>query len=589
MKNVWRRLNDMKLRNKMVLSYLVFFILPMIAVGFFIVREYRESALDKANEQTASAVERMKSRTGETLQTAIDLSSRLVLDSDMEQIATTRYLSRSEVVEAYSEYVTFRTYLEFNPEIAQIKLFVDNPTLLNNWEFFPVDAEQTSAFWYRDALEHAGQIGWHYFPDETRTPRSMLSLVRSVYFQEDKSFGVLVIDLNTEYLNSVLEQESTETFLSDENGYVVASTRRDAIGKLLPETRLGPDIARMSPGTYETEVGGVRSRVIVDRLLPDKSYASLNFVTVYPIDSIVKEANRISELGIRIIAVFGAISALLIWLICDVVTKRLRRFSRQISRVAAGNFNAAAAMDGADEIGQISRQFNQMVRNVRELMEEVALSHRRESELARKQSEIKLKMLASQINPHFLYNALESIRMKAHINGEKEISQAVKMLGKLLRKNLELTGQAIRLKDEIEISRSYLEIQKFRHEDRLAYELDIEPAAEQVKLPPLLIQPLVENSVVHGLEGSTGGGTVKVVARLADSTLRIAVEDDGVGIPPERLDGIRRSFEGQEAERIGLCNVHQRLQLTYGDASGLRIESVPGAGTRIEFHIPLEG
>jgi len=589
LKGLFMRFNDMKLRNKMVLSYMLFFILPVIIVGFFIVREYRESALDKAIEQTESVVERVKNRTDETLQVAINLSSRLMLDQTMQQIATTHYANTSDVVEAYRDYNTFRTYLEFNPEIHQIKLLVENPTLLNNWEFFPAGPEKTHTFWYEAALKHSGLIGWYYFTDETRTPSSLLSLVRSVYFQESKSFGVLVIDLNTDYLNSVLKQENSETLLTDENGYVVASNRPNLTGRLLKDTRLGPDIGQKKPGTYEMRVDGVRSKVIIDRLLPDKSFTSLNVITIYSIDSIVHEANRISVLGMKIIAVFVVLSVLLIYFICTVLTNRLLKFSRQISKVSTGNFNAVLTVDGKDEIGQISRQFNQMVANIKELMEEVTLSHRRASELERKQNEIKLKMLASQIHPHFLYNALESIRMKAHINGQKEISQAVKMLGKLLRKNLELTGQAIPLRDEIELSRCYLEIQKFRHEDRLDYELDIDPAVLNVKLPPLLIQPLVENSVVHGLEGSSGGGIVKVSARRADGELRVCVEDNGIGIAPDKLEQIRQSFAEQEAERIGLYNVHQRLLLTYGEASGLRIESGHRTGTRIEFRIPLEG
>jgi two-component system sensor histidine kinase YesM len=584
------RFNDMKLRNKMVLSYILFFVLPVMIVGFFIVREYRQSALDKAIEQTENAVERVKNRTSETLDVAINLSSRLSLDTAMEQIATTHYRNAGEVVDAYRDYNTFKTYLEFNPEISQIKLFVENDTLLNNWEFFPIGPETENTFWYKAAMSHVGLIGWYYFPNETRTPDSMLSLVRSVYFQETKSFGVLAIDVNTDDLNSMLRQENSETLITDARGYVVASNRPNLIGKPLSETKLGPEIGEKKPGEYEMSIDGVKSKVMIDRLTPDKSYTSLNIVTIFPIGGIVKEANRISELGMRIIAVFVVLSVLLIYLICTMLTNRLLKFSRQISKVSTGNFNAELAVDGKDEIGQIARQFNQMVANIKELMDEVTLSHQHASELERRQSEIKLKMLASQINPHFLYNALESIRMKAHISGEKEISRAVKTLGKLLRKNLEMTGQAVSLKDELEISRCYLDIQKFRHEDRLDYELDIDPAVEHVKLPPLLIQPLVENSVIHGLERSFEGGKVKVSARKTEGEqLEICVEDNGVGMTPEKLDSVRQSLGEQDAERIGLLNVHQRLQLTYGPAAGLRIDSEKHKGTRISFRIPLEG
>lgn len=577
----------MKLRNKMVLSNFVFFILPFMIIGFFVVDQYRQSALHKATEQTRSTIERVKTRTEETLAVVIAASSRHILDTDLEMIAMTRYQNTYDVVDAYKEYEKFRSYyIDFNPEISRIKLYVDNPTLLNNWEFFPLDEETKNSFWYESALKRSGLFGWYYFKDVARNSNSMLSMVRSVYFPSHRKFGVQVMDVNTNLLNSMLRHEDNETVLADANGVIVASNRVSMVGRKIAETHLGPDAADLKPGTYNLTVDGDKSMVFVDELIPDNSFSGLRVMTVTPVQSIVREANRISRTGLGIISVAAVLALILIYFICTLLTKRLLNFSRQINKVSMGNFNVELAVDGNDEIGQITRQFNQMVASIRELMEEVTRSHEQTSELERKQSEIKLKMLASQINPHFLYNAMESIRMKAHLKGEKEISQAVKTLGKLMRKNLEIKGREISLKDEIEIVRCYLEIQKFRHNDRVDYDIDIEPSAEQVMLLPLLIQPLVENSVIHGLEQHCGGGKVVVRARLMDGGLAVAVEDNGVGFSPEKLKSVRQSLAEQEAERIGLNNVQQRLKLTYGSRSELRIESNQ-KGTSVSFWIPL--
>lgn len=577
----------MKLRNKMVLSNFLFFLLPFMIIGFFVVDQYRQSAIDKATEQTKSTIERVKMRTDETLGVVIAASSRLMLDNDLETIVTTRYQNTIDVVDAYREYEKFRSYYtDFNPEISRIKLYVDNPTLLNNWEFLPIEKDTETSFWYQAARKQSGLIGWYYFPDVTRNANSMLSLVRSVYFAESRTFGVQVMDVNTNLLNSMLRQEDTETVLADGNGVIVASNRDSMIGRKIQDTHLGPDAVDLKPGTYDLDVDGHKSKVFVDEFTPDKSFSGLRIMTVSPIESIVREANRINRTGLLIISVAAVLALILIYFICTLLTKRLLNFSRQINRVSMGNFNVALALDGNDEIGQITRQFNQMVANIRDLMEEVTKSHEQTNELERKQSEIKLKMLASQINPHFLYNALESIRMKAHLKGEKEISQAVKMLGKLMRKNLEIKGQEISLRDEIEIVRCYLEIQKFRHDDRIDYDIDVEPGAERVTLLPLLVQPLVENSVIHGLERHFDGGKVAVRARLEDGGLTVTVEDNGVGFSKEKLEAVRQSLAEQEAERIGLNNIQQRLRLTYGSRSELRIESSQ-QGTRVSFRIPL--
>ena len=573
----------MKLRSKIVIAYILFLMLPIVIVGFYVVREYRASAMTKAIEQTESAVERVKSRTDDTLKVANDLSARLMVDSDMERIATTNFTNVSDIVDAYRDYDTIKTILSFKPEISRIRLFVDNPTLLDNGEFIPLDSDTKNTFWYQSALNNKGLIGWYYLPDATNKSDGMLSLVRTVHF-----YGMINISIKTDYLNSILEQEDAEAILLDSQGIAFASNRPNIVGKKLDDT-LGPNLSTKEPGTYELTIDGVRSKVVIDEFVPDNSYTKVKIISIFSIGSIVKEANRINELGMKVIASFAVLSVLIIYLICTVVTDRLRRFSRQISKVSIGNFDAELKVRGGDEIGQISRQFNQMVANIKDLMEELKISHQHSNELERKQSEIRLKMLANQINPHFLYNALESIRMKAHIRGEKDISHAVKMLGKLLRKNLELSGREISLSEEIEMVRCYLEIQKFRHEERLNYEIDIAPEALSVKLLPLLIQPLVENSVIHGLERSFEGGRVKVSAELSRGGLEVTVEDNGVGIPAGKLQAIRRSLAEQEANRIGLHNVQQRLLLTYGPVSGLRIDSEQDSGTRIAFWIPVEG
>jgi len=584
-----RKFNDMKLRNKMVWSYMLFFILPFIIVGLFVVQEFRQTALTRATEQAESTVQRVKSRVQEMLGVPVLLANQLSLDTDLEDVATTRYQDVFQVVDAYWSYTKFKVFLDFNSEITRVKVYADNPTLIDNWEFTPLDAKTEQSFWYQSAIGQTGRLGWYYFPSDSRSSSSMLSLVRSVYFQKTRAVGLLQVDVNTNELNAILAQEEPDIVLTDERGVVVASNRSALMGKKLDEQEWGERLSGLEPGKHELAVGGISSQVIVDALKPENSYNELNIVYVFPFESIMKEANRISVVGFQIISVVFVVALVLIYSICTVLTNRLLKFSKQINKVSMGNFNTELAVDGSDEIGQIKRQFNQMVGSIRELMDEVQASHEQKRQLESKQNEIKLKMLASQINPHFLYNALESIRMKAHLKGEKEISRTVKMLGKLMRKNLELTGKEIELAGEFEIVRCYLEIQKFRHEDRLDYELSLDPSVERAVLLPLLIQPLVENSVVHGLEKAVDGGKVSVRAYREEEWLRVVVEDNGVGMSAAKRESVLRSLADQEASRIGLHNIQHRLVMTYGERSGLTIESEENRGTRIRFSIPLEG
>jgi two-component system sensor histidine kinase YesM len=161
-----------------------------------------------------------------------------------------------------------------------------------------------------------------------------------------------------------------------------------------------------------------------------------------------------------------------------------------------------------------------------------------------------------------------------------------------MRKNLEVGRERAPIKEEVEMIRSYLEIQKFRYEDRLEYEIKFDPRAAEIMIPPLIIQPLVENSVVHGLENKQGTVHVNVSITLHENQeVQVLVTDDGIGMKEERLSEIVdviSKVEEEERGRIGLRNVHQRLTLYYGEEHGLRITSRSGEGTEIAFSIPVE-
>jgi len=202
-------------------------------------------------------------------------------------------------------------------------------------------------------------------------------------------------------------------------------------------------------------------------------------------------------------------------------------------------------------------------------------------------------MLASQINPHFLFNTLETIRMKAHVNGQEELAQIVKLLGRIMRRNLEIGSEMITVESEIEFVQCYLEIQKFRYGNRINYDIYFENEdIKKVRILPLTIQPLVENAIVHGLEFKEGEGHVSIHLYRRNFYLFISVQDDGEGMSDDKLQEILATLDDMEdgpGKRVGLRNVHQRLKLYYGEEYGLRIYSQKHSGTRIDIMLPGEG
>lgn len=582
-------MNNLKLRTKLFLSFGCVVLIPVLIVGVFLTSELRNMAMDTALEQITANVDRVKKRTGEMLNVPLDIAYRLSNDSRLEEAANHRYESVYDVVQAYWDYPDFRDFVRLYKEISSIRLYIDNPTVLNNWEFLQADSSVTQESWYQIALAQKGLVFWNYIRDN-RNGQYYLSLIRKVDFLKQRTTGVLIVNVNTDQLNSILNQESFETIIVDENDNIVASNRADTLGKTLDEINLKPLSARAGGGPADVMIDGKASKMLIDDWHPGGSLNSLRIISIFSVESIVGEPNRIISLASTVIISSLILAIILIYYFSRLLTGRMLHLSKHISKVASGNLDARLVIDGKDEIGQLARQFNHMVRNINDLMSEVQESNRQKNAIELRQNEIKFKMMASQINPHFLFNALESIRMKAHSRGQTDISQVVRLLGKMMRKNLEVGNGRIALQSELETVNCYLVIQKFRYNDRLSYELSIDPAANAIQIPPLIIQPLVENCVIHGLENVMDGGMVRVDIRIEDARLNVQVSDNGTGISETRMGEIRHMLDNKddyETHNIGMRNIHQRLQLTYGPECGLTLASQSGFGTQISYSIPL--
>ncbi|MDQ0230743.1 sensor histidine kinase [Metabacillus malikii] len=583
-----KTINDLKLRDKLMVIFISVVFIPIFVVGIVLTNELRDDAITDAIELSKLNVERVKKRTVDLLNVPIYVSNNLQFDQKLSSLVNKKYDNTFDVVAEYLDYKTFDYYLHYYSSIENIKLYIDNPTLMSNWEIIPINEHAAGANLYHLASDDPAYNRWYYLTDNTKNNNPYLSLVRRINFLDYKTYGVLVVTVNIRQVNMILEQEPYLTMIVDDANHIIAANQPDFIGERMdgiidPKHEITSDTM-----IIEGEFEGEASRFIIDHLRPEMSQNELKIISVVTEKEIVKDANKLGLLG-AIVTIAGVVFAIILIVIVSwLLSKRLSNLSKSLDKVSKGDLSARIVVDGDDEIGQLSMQFNQMVENIHQLIEQVQDATQQRNLLEIRQKEIKLKMMASQINPHFLFNTLESIRMKAFMKGEKDIAMVVKQLGKLMRKSLEVGGNTIPLRNEIEMVRCYLEIQKFRYENRLNYQLSVDPNTEEIPIYPLIIQPLVENAVIHGLEDREDGGTVTVSTHLDESNLLVTVEDNGSGIQPEKLSSIQEMLLNPnelDGNRIGLLNVHNRLRLSYGDDSGLKITSTVGKGTKIQFTI----
>ncbi|SFL53766.1 two-component system, sensor histidine kinase YesM [Gracilibacillus orientalis] len=586
-------MNNINVRNKLFITFVLVVFIPVVIVGGYLTNELKNQAIDEAEEQAEVNMERVKERSLEVLKVPIYISNNIMMDYRLEDIVNNNYETTYQVISDYWQYNTFEEYQKiYKSEISNIRFYMDNPTLINNWEIIPVDSNILEKDWYKLAMQNPGVIQWLYIKDETKKDNEYLSLVRRIDFPSYQTNGMLVINLDMKTLTTILSQESSLTMLVDDQHNIIASNSTEQIGHKLNHFIQEEHVLAGETGIFHDQEAEQNRRIFVQPIPLQETDNPLSIISVIEDDKIVKNAHQFGRMGTVLVSITVCIAVILIYIVSKLFSSRLIMLGGQIDRVSKGDFNTRIVIDGNDEIGKLANNLDQMVQNTKMLIRTVEHSNHQKSLLERKQNEIKFKMMASQINPHFLFNCLESIRMEAHYKGEKEIANVVKLLGKLMRNNIEVGTGSIELEREIEVIQWYLDIQKFRYEERLDYSFDIDPATIKLLIPPLIIQPLVENSVIHGLEQNRMGGKVIISSKVMGNQLIITVSDNGIGMSKEKITNIYQVLDKREEQpgvRIGLRNVHQRLKLLYGESSGLMITSKEGVGTSISFSIILGG
>lgn len=266
------------------------------------------------------------------------------------------------------------------------------------------------------------------------------------------------------------------------------------------------------------------------------------------------------------------------WLLSRYLSKPVNELDEAMKRVEKGDYAAELSSDREDEMGRLTASFNRMTREYRQNLER---SVQREREL----NETELSMMQAQLNPHFLYNTLDSIKWLGVTNGVPQVAAVASGLAVLLRAGIS-GDRLITLERELELLEKYLDIQSLRFEDRFAWEIDVDERFQHCIVPKLILQPLVENSIIHGV-ANMDDGYIKLSAREKSGMLILSVQDNGVGIPQDVLDWLNDPDRDVPGGHLGLKNVDRIVRLYYGGDYGISAYSAVGEGSRVELRLPM--
>lgn len=596
----WRWLQN-SFKAKVIASF--FIILSLALLGMGMLYDYK----------TSGDIER---NTIDSLQALVD-SSVTILDNHMDNIRNEAwsYFSDKDLQAFVSTMSSMNTeknsyYLQkfvtsqrkFNA-INMIGIYdlernelASGKRIMFNSEDESRRAEEQETMLVELALQKDGYPQWvvtNSMSIYTRNQKNTIMFIQalkkiSVYSQ--KMIGVIQIEFNESLLNQSLHDLNAmagkDFVIVDPQGLVVFAEHEADIGQQLGNEAWYSSMSFTGKIGYRKNAIQGESYVTIYRKFEQNDWMLVGNI---PLDSVlggVKQA-RMFTFGIGALILF--IAMILAYFIAGGMTKSIRKLRSHMKLVELGNFKVTVPVRSYDEIGSLSMSFNRMTRKLDELVEKEY-----EARLLMKEAEV--VALQSQINPHFLYNALGTIDALASIEGHEQISRISQALGSMFRYSIK-GGQLSTLSGEVQQVKLYLSIQQVRYEDRFQYEIEIEPGLEEQLLPKLVLQPLVENAIKHGIERMRERGQVTIRASsTSDGRVAILIRDNGAGCDERRVKEIREHLSQAGAvsiatdkgrTSIGLDNVHRRIKLYYGERAELQFDSVLGMGTEVTLLLPL--
>lgn len=391
--------------------------------------------------------------------------------------------------------------------------------------------------------------------------------------------GIIRIDVNEREINRVYRDiklgNSGYVFIANKDGYILSHSDT---GKLFKHIGNDPAFAASfsgKQGYYRKNIEG--KDVLVTYYT--SSDQNLVYIGVVPFDELTREA-EISRRMMIVVILVGLILAFIIVSIASMkITEPINKLSRLMQKVEEGNMDVLVNINRKDEIGTLGRSFNSMTRKLKTLIEEVYVN-----KLSRKEAE--LKALQAHINPHFLYNTLDVIYWSSRLENAPKTGEIVSALAKLFKLGLNKGNEITTVEKEVEHLKSYLVIQKVRYDEEPDIVIDVDPALYGCSIIKLILQPLVENALIHGIADlRERKGKIRITGIEYTDGILFEVTDNGVGMDETRIKEI---FDGlvEDKKGYGVKNVDERIKLYFGEQYGVSIYSVKGEGTRVEVRVP---
>ena len=571
-------MDDFTIRKKFYIFYVVCVLIPLIvtdSVVFLTTAKFDRERREHEMSNIASAVEYSLSS---MIGNAGEIANSIYTNRDFEEFLSKRYTNSAEYVAAYQDFLS-RTLLEnaLGMNSMIFTLYTDNDTVVNGGRVNTLDKIRNTESYLR-LNEEAKSKGLFFVYDDSSSKitreRRIIYLQRldfydaetEKYLKIEFDYGSMVRTIkNMNYDNEVLICEGDRILLS--NGQYGS---------------YGSEFQRLDNATmreaYEHTISLYGTELTI-YVKPVENSFLISIRNELPIILLLLAANVIFPFWF--VQIFNRS-----------FTKRITELSRVFKSVDSDHLIPMPCEDGKDEISSMIRNYNRMVERTNGLIETVYKNKIREQEMLVGRKNAELLALHSQINPHFLFNVLESIRMHSILKKENETADMVAKLAVMQRQYVEWGSDSVSILQEIEFVKAYLALQKYRFGERLNYDIEVERECEDFKIPKLTIVTFVENACVHGIESKSSPGWIFVRIVRQGEGMEIEIEDTGSGMPEDKIAKLQDNMRNANIEmlkgggRVGIINACVRLKMVTENRVEFRVEGEEGVGTTVTIRIP---
>lgn len=570
-----------KLRGQMMLIYICC-LAPILCSSIYLINGLSNIIRENEINNSYSDSERYRERISSIITQTERVNERIRSDKSIKAVIDG---STDETVIAAAD-SGLRAFTEEEYIVSRASVYIpadaENSAAVSSSSCILSSESMTSAL--STVISSLGSSGGWYSIRSGETQKLML--IRPVSGESTDAYSVIEIDSN--WLNGIMQGETGYISISVNDGvpFFISENSPDVFQESSPE---GISIESQDYRySYETELDGTKYYVIINKFVAGGSSFSINIAS--SLDTITRSSDELYYGYIWYVVLCVILSVLIIIFFVSMFTGRINILRNQMHHAANGGFELDPPLRGNDEISDLNNDLCQMVDSMQHLIDEAYSARIQSEQLKLTQVEAEFKALSSQINPHFLYNTLETIRMKAFCNDDKETASLIKTLGKFMRRCLEVKDKFVTLESELEFTRNYLDLQAVRFGDRVSYSI-LNEVDGNYNILPLIIQPIVENAFVHGIEGNKSNGLITVKIFYKGEYVYIDITDNGQGISEEKLAMLNYKLmenASSNGKSIGVTNVAKRIKLFHGDEYGLTITSTVGKGTRVRIILPRE-